>query len=67
MVIGEWVRKDEKLKTLIIRNNNFTEKGSSCIIDSLCLQGQVTMLDLSHNEIDITALLELLSNNPARR
>lgn len=61
-MIGEWVRKDEKLRSLSLRNNNFTEKGSSCVMDSLCLQGLAAMLDLSHNAIDVHSLIELVSN-----
>ncbi|CAG9329799.1 RNH1 [Blepharisma stoltei] len=57
--LSEWLKKDDFLRCLMLRNNNFSAESTGEIVDAISVQGQLNMIDLSENKINLQTLINL--------
>lgn len=63
ILIAGWLKTDSFLKCLILRNNDFNEMVTSSIIEAVCIQNQIVMLDISENIVSVESINYLIQNS----
>jgi hypothetical protein len=61
--ITEWLKIDSYLKCLILRNNDFNDLMTFNIIEAICSQNQIVMLDISENVVSVESIIYLIQNS----